>query len=106
MLTRVAGELTGRVCVGRTVTVVLVFEVTVLAQLVEEVVQVVDHPAMTHEAPEQVYPAPNMEVQYALGFCTPPQPPITGAVGLAKTQETPLQVYPGPYWEVQKALGN
>jgi hypothetical protein len=65
MFNRVAGELTGKVCVGRTVTVVLVFEVTVLVveQLVEEVVQVEAGAAKTHETPEQVYPTPNIEVQ-------------------------------------------
>lgn len=64
IITLVAGELTGRVCVGRTVTVVLLFEVTVLVveQLVEEVVQVVVATG-THETPEQVYPGPNLEVQ-------------------------------------------
>jgi hypothetical protein len=62
--------------------------------------------ARTQETPEQVYPAPNIEVQYALGDCTPPHPPTMGVevvdveVG-AKTQETPLQVYPAPNMEVQ-----
>ena len=60
---RVAGELTGKVCVGRTVTVVLVFELAVVKQLVEDVVQVDVGAAKTHETPEQVYPTPNIEVQ-------------------------------------------
>jgi hypothetical protein len=58
---RVAGDVKiGRVGVGATVTVVLAFEVTVVVQLVEEVVQMV---VVTHLLAAQTNPAPNFEAQ-------------------------------------------